>query len=118
GVYFNIRKLTDIHPGRDGWRIVLDSDMLFFAPPRDLLEWMKSPAQPLFMTDIATSYGRSDSRLQSICGLAVPQKLNVGICALQSEQIDWDEIEEWHRQLVSEGTSYFDEQALLAMYAA
>ncbi len=31
--YPNIRKLTDIHLGSQGWRLVLDSDMLFFRPP-------------------------------------------------------------------------------------
>lgn len=29
--YPNMRKLTDIHAGSQGWKLVLDSDMLFFT---------------------------------------------------------------------------------------
>src|SRR5580692_2343773 len=31
--YPNLRKLTDVHAGAHGWRLVLDSDMLFFRRP-------------------------------------------------------------------------------------
>ena len=49
----------------------------------------------------------------------MPDKLNVGICGLTSEQIDWCELEEWSaRLLAAEGTSYFLEQALVAMIIA
>jgi hypothetical protein len=45
--------------------------------------------------------------------------LNVGICGLASELINWEELEHWCQTLVErEGTSYYLEQALVAMLAA
>ena len=31
--YPNLRKLTDVHLGSTGWKLVMDSDMLFFRDP-------------------------------------------------------------------------------------
>jgi len=45
--------------------------------------------------------------------------VNVGICGLASELINWEELEYWCQILVErEGTSYYLEQALVAMLAA
>jgi hypothetical protein len=117
--YPNLRKLTDVHAGRQGWRLVLDSDMLFFRTPALLLDWLDAPAAPLHMTDVQDAYGYPRDLLEILAGGPVPSRLNVGLCGLRSDTIDWDQLESWCRRLqAAAGTSYYQEQALVAMLLA
>jgi hypothetical protein len=117
--YPNLRKLTDIHAGERGWRLVLDSDMLFFRRPELLLSWLDAPGRPLYMTDLQDAYGYSQALMESLAGQPIPHRLNVGLCGLCSDEIDWDKLESWCRRLQdAEGTSYYQEQALVAMLLA
>lgn len=117
--YPNLRKLTDIHAGNRGWHLVLDSDMLFFQRPDALLQWLATPTLPLLMSDVQDAYGHSREFLATLCGAPVPAAINVGVCGLQSESLDWERIEHWLRRMIeSSGTSYYEEQALVAMIAA
>lgn len=119
--YVHLRKLINVHLGQTGPRLVLDSDMLFFARPTLLLDWLDIPGSrlPIYMTDCVESYGYSQTLLQELAGAPLPDKLNVGICGLNSEQIDWEQLEAWSaRLLAQEGTSYFLEQALVAILVA
>ena len=118
-VYPNIRKLIDVHLGAHGWQLVLDSDMLFFRRPDFLLDWLRTPDRPLHLVDVKDSYGYSRELLESLAGAPLPSRLNVGICGLCSDQLDWDRLESWCRRLQeTEGTSYYLEQALVAMLCA
>ena len=117
--YINIRKLTNIHLGSSGTKLVLDSDMLFFHRPDELLAWWDQPNGPCLMVDCVESYGYSRELMEELAGAPIPPLLNVGICGLASELINWEELEHWCQILVErEGTSYFLEQALVAMLAA
>lgn len=117
--YPNLRKLTDVHAGRSGWRLVLDSDMLFFRRPERLLEWLERPLGPLHMRDVHDAYGYPIDLLEKVAGAPVPRRVNVGICGLRSETIDWGILEHWCRELQdAAGTSYYQEQALTAMWLA
>jgi hypothetical protein len=117
--YPNIRKLTDIHAGSHGWKLVLDSDMLFFRPPTLLLKWLRSPQQPCHMIDTETAYGYPQSLMESLAGFPVKERLNVGICGLNSDNIDWEQLEYWCKTLIEQqGTHYYLEQALIAMLMA
>ncbi|NJM44755.1 MAG: glycosyl transferase [Alkalinema sp. RU_4_3] len=117
--YFNLRKLTDIHVNSQGWKLVLDSDMLFFRQPEFLLNWLASPQQSCYMVDVETAYGYSAQLMQRLAGVSIPDKINVGICGLQSESIDWDELEYWCKTMIElEGTHYYQEQAIAAMLMA
>jgi len=118
-VYSNLRKLTDGHAGAHGWRLVLDSDMLFLRRPDLLLAWLGAPARPLHMTDVQDAYGYSRALMESLAGRPIPHRLNVGLCGLRSDEIGWDQLESWCRRLQeAEGTSYYQEQALVAMWLA
>ncbi|MFM8927856.1 MAG: hypothetical protein ACKOFA_06680 [Rhodoluna sp.] len=117
--YIHIRKLTDIHLGSNGAKLVLDSDMLFFERPDELLSWYSLPNQPCLMVDCEESYGYSRKLMEELAGAPIPALLNVGICGLVSELINWEKLEYWCQTLLArEGTSYYLEQALVAMLAA
>ena len=55
--YLHLRKITDAHAGLHGWRLVLESDMLFFRRPTALLDWCDAPASPIHMQDVQDAYG-------------------------------------------------------------
>jgi hypothetical protein len=118
--YPHIKKLIDIHTlDNRGWKLVLDSDMLFFEYPTAMVQWLKKTSQPLHMIDCTESYGYSRPLMEQLCRSAIPQKINVGAIGLNSEAIDWTDVESWVKTLEdTEGRSYYLEQALSAMLLA
>lgn len=115
--YPNIRKLIDPHLLDDhhDYKMVLDSDMLFFSRPAALLEAWNTGLR-VAATDVMESYGYQRLFMESLTGQALPKKVNVGIAGMYSSDLNWREIEEWIERLHNaEGTSYFLEQALIAM---
>ena len=117
--YPNIRKLTDPHAGQTGWKLVIDSDLLFFHSPEMLCHWADAPDRPLHAIDSETSYGYPMEQMSRLAGHRVVERLNVGLCGLGSDAIDWERLEYWCEQLISVyGTHYYLEQALVAMMVA
>ena len=115
-IYPHIKKITDIHslPGHQ-WKLVLDSDMLFWSEPTALIDWLKSPDRPLHMIDCDDSYGYSHDLMSSLCG-GIKSLINVGAIGLSSNILNWDLLEAWISTLEEkEGQSYYLEQALSAM---
>lgn len=117
--YPNIRKLIDPHLGSTGWKLVIDSDLLFFRRPDFLLDWLAAPDRVLHAVDCVESYGYSRTLLERLAGARLPERANVGLCGLRSESLDWDELEAWSRELMATTRmNYYLEQALVAMLAA
>jgi hypothetical protein len=117
--YPNIRKLIDVHLGSIGWKLVIDSDLLFFRRPELLLAWAAAPDRPLHAVDCEESYGYSRPLLSKLACAAIPPLVNVGLCGLRSDALDWAELEAWTAELqAKEKTSYYLEQALVAIIAA
>lgn len=118
-VYPHIRKLLDVHAGSTGYKVVADSDMLFFRTPTLLFDWLKQPDRPFYISDKLNSYGFTGERIFSVLGQRIPEKVNVGLIGLDSGDIDWDRMERWSFEL-ERGTlgSYYLEQTLTAMYLA
>lgn len=118
--YPNIRKLVDVHL-LDGpaWKLVLDSDLLFFRRPNALLRWCAAPDRILHAVDCHESYGYTRPLLEELAGAPIPPLVNVGICGLRSTDLDWSQLERWIAELHRrERTSYYLEQALVAMLTA
>ena len=114
-----IRKLINLHLGSTGWKLGLDSDLLFFRRPTFILDWLENPQQPLYLLDIADAYGYSTRLLEKLAAAAVPHCVNVGLCGLRSESLDWEKMEWWCAQLLeAEGSHYLLEQALTALILA
>jgi len=117
--YPNLRKLTDPHLGSAGWKLVLDSDLLFFRRPEFLLGWLDAPDRPLHAVDCETSYGYPRALMNELAGTPVADLVNVGLTGLNSSELDWERLEHWCHTLISrERTNYFLEQALIAMLVA
>jgi hypothetical protein len=117
--YVHLRKLIDPHLGSSGWKLVMDSDLLFFRKPEFVLHWMDAPSTPLHGVDSETSYGYSSQLLQALASAPIAPRINVGLCGLHSDEIDWDKVEFWTRTLITrEGTHYYLEQALVALLLA
>ena len=118
--YPHIKKLMDIHTiSPMGWKLVLDSDMLFWKEPTAINNWLKQPDRPIHMVDSEESYGYKTALMQEICGEIIPSLLNVGVIGLNSADLKWEKLEEWIQLLEEkEGTSYYLEQALTAMIVA
>lgn len=116
-VYPHIKKLTDIHtiPGNN-WKLVMDSDMLFWADPVAIIKWLENPDKALYMQDCQNSYGYSKPLMEQLSGSKIPDLINVGAIGLNSAQINWSKLSGWIKTLEQkEGTSYYLEQALTAM---
>ncbi len=117
--YPNIRKLIDPHLGSNGWKLVIDSDLLFFRRPDFLLSWSDAPDRPLHAVDCETSYGYSRNLMEKLAGCPIADLVNVGLTGLKSDELDWDRLEAWTASLhAAERTSYYLEQALIAMLVA
>jgi hypothetical protein len=113
------RKLIDVHLGATGWRLFLDSDMLFFRQPTLLSQWLAKPDRAIHMTDVVRAYGYELDLLAELAGRPVPDLVNTGILGLRSEAVDWERLERQCRVLVERaGTHYYQEQALAALHLA
>lgn len=119
-VYPHIKKLIDIHTMNDqGYKLVLDSDMLFWDEPIEIINWLKNPSGALHMVDCEESYGYNKDLMESLCEAKIPEMVNVGVLGLQSKTINWIALERWAKTLEeTEGASYFLEQALSTMVIA
>jgi hypothetical protein len=114
-----IRKLIDFHAGEKGWKLFLDSDMLFFAPPTFLLNWLALPQLPCYMVDVQTAYGYPRSLLTELAGAELADLINIGILGLKGEDMDWEKLESWLKTLIDqEGTHYNVTQGLSATWLA
>lgn len=117
--YIPLRKLTDIHLGSKGWKLFIDSDILFFHRPALLIDWLDAPSCPLRAHDITYAYGYPIEMLEELVGKPVEKLINTGLTGLRSEEIDWGKMEWWCRTLIERaGTHYFQEQALVALQLA
>eukprot|EP01037_Dinobryon_pediforme_P013983 gene13983-14100_t len=118
--YPHLRKLTDIHILEDNnWKLVLDSDMLFCDEPAELLQWLKNPDRPLHLVEREESYGYEMDLMEQFAGTGIPRYLNVGVIGLNSDAIDWGQVENWISGLEKAGgKTYYLEQALSAMLMA
>jgi hypothetical protein len=73
----------------------------------------------MHMVDVENAYGYTPGLLRELAGGPVPDRVNVGVCGLRSDEIDWDRLEHWCRvTLEREGSHYLQEQALTALLVA
>jgi hypothetical protein len=114
------RKIIDVHCGQTGWKMLLDSDMLFFRRPDWLIAWGLKPERPAFMVDCVEAYGYSEALRARVCGSrAFPDRANIGFFGWKSEETDFDWLEYAIKTLVEhEGPAYNITQGLTSMMFA
>ena len=116
-----IRKVLDLHAGRPGWKMLLDSDMLFFQRPDWLLDWLSGQDEnPAYMVDVVEAYGYSDGlRSRLVGGKPFPDRANIGIFGWQGADLDLDWLEHAVRTMLNEeGTHYNLTQGITSMLYA
>lgn len=117
--YPNIRKLIDPHLEGGEWKLVIDSDLLFFRRPSRVVDWLEHPKEPLHAVDCETCYGYPIAAMEKLAGAPIRELVNVGLCGLNSSEMDWPKLERWSHTLVEQfGTHYYLEQAIVAMLVA
>ena len=90
--------------------------MLFLSTPDELIEWIMKKPHPFVLEDTETAYGYDMGLMQELTGNAIPERINVGLLGINSETIDWDQLEFWLSSLQKkQGEHYYQEQALTAM---
>lgn len=88
-----MRKLMDSMAGRTGIRMLLDSDMLFWDRPAELLSFMAG-GTPCHMRDIAPDgYTLPRAALERHLGTPVASWVNSGLVLLDAGRIDWELLE-------------------------
>lgn len=115
-VYKHIRKLTDVYTHKVGWQLMLDSDMLFWKPPTQMINWLANPQKPFYILDTDTAYGYPLNEMGKLANANIKEKINVGALGLNNNLVDFDKLEFWAKTLETNfGNSYYLEQALSAM---
>jgi hypothetical protein len=114
------RKITDLHAGQSGWKLLLDSDMLFFRRPDWLVNWCSAPSRPAYMVDCGEAYGYSAALRAEIGGSAnFPSKANIGFFGWLSDEVDFDWVEYALKTMMErEGPRYNITQGLTSMMFA
>lgn len=111
-----LRKLTDAMAGRSGYRLFLDSDMLFWTEPRELLERAER-AQPLYLADLSDDgYTAGRAEITGALGVPVAPGVNSGVIGIDAASLDWQLMERACRYLIkSPGDQRLLEQTLWAV---
>lgn len=100
--------------------LCLDSDVLFFKKPIELLSLSENVEAPFcFLRDSHSSYSISSAQAESWFGLKLPEKLNTGVCLVPLCRMDLRFLDEAFLpgKIPSTG-NHFPEQTALALLAA
>lgn len=115
-----MRKLTVVHGGdSSGWKLCVDSDMIFFKKPTLLLDWLNSPTVPCYMQGREREFGYSEEAMSGLVDGEIPATMNTGIFGFNTSAIDWKRMEYWAQSLLNKGgLRYLIEQALSGLLVA
>jgi hypothetical protein len=115
------RKLFDIPllAGSDKL-FMIDTDILFFKPPRRLIRWMDVANDGLiFMNDISDNTLPEVLRVATDCGLEVVKSINTGIVGVPKDLVNLDDLEKiLCRTNILEAPRWYIEQSLFALIAS
>lgn len=88
-----LRKLTDAMAGQVGYRLLFDSDMLFWSEPRELLRTIAAQ-MPLYLADtVDDGYTATRAEITRALGVPVATGVNSGLVGLDATRIDWELME-------------------------
>jgi hypothetical protein len=88
-----MRKLLDMRAGLSGPSLYLDSDMLFFATPVRLRDWLHHPAGSFFMPQPGNGLVDTRENLRLVFDQEILPGVNGGILAFDDDGVDWRALE-------------------------
>jgi len=98
-----LRKLIDTLAGEHGYRLFLDSDMLFWRRPDELLS-RAGRSEPLYMADLGEGgYTLPPAVLKQRLGVEPAPAVNTGLVGAHADNVDWDLLERACALLLAEG---------------
>lgn len=97
--------------------IVLDSDIIFFRRPREIMEWIARRGDDLhFMEDTREAYACPREELESGMGLEFWRMVNSGICLMNKQAVDLGLAEKFMARFAGTARHFqFLEQSLFAL---
>jgi hypothetical protein len=115
--YVQIRKMLDVCSQTDNRILLLDTDTVFYRTPEALFRYLEKGSPSCYLLDpCADSYGYPLGALRGLSGATLKPRINVGLLAIDVDQIDWPKVESWARHLLDVfGFNFFIEQALWAL---
>lgn len=100
--------------------MIVDSDVLFFEPPSELLRRIDDPAyrRNSFNADVASAYTVDPTRVLAKCGVTLPPRINSGLGLVQRDSLRLDWLEEFLALPGIDSHFWRQEQTLLALCSA
>ncbi len=119
--HFMFLKLFDplFHSDSDRY-ILLDSDVLFFKKPTEMLDWVRT-GKPIFLfnPDIGESYSVPVEALERHFGVKMLRRANAGLALIPREAVRLDVVEEYLSKFERESThDLWLEQTAYALLAS
>jgi hypothetical protein len=95
--HFGPKLMDFVHYLKGDRMMLIDSDILFFAAPRVLLERIENPAYKLNTVnpDVGSAYTVKAEDVKRICGIDLPSRFNSGLGLIHRESMRFDWIEEF-----------------------
>lgn len=115
------RKIFDVPFFSDSKRLILlDSDLLFFTRPNEILHWVGQENQECwFNEDASESSFVSKEEAKEKLGVNLWPRVNSGLCLLWKEAIDWEFCERCLKETsILKGRIWRVEQTLFALCAS
>jgi hypothetical protein len=100
--------------------LLLDSDILFFAPPSELLRRIEDSGYGLnsVNSDVASAYTVEPADVKMLSGLEMPERFNSGLGLIHKASMRFDWIEEFLALPGIEGHFWRIEQTIYALCSA
>jgi hypothetical protein len=114
-------KLFDPYFGGAGDRfILLDSDVLFFQTPKEILEWAESDAPGFgFNSDVHNAYSVETDKLESHFGVPLWKNVNAGLALVPRAGISLETVESYLQEFSSQSVhDLWLEQTAYALLAS
>lgn len=107
------------HSDKDRY-ILLDSDILFFGPPLEIVEWARSDSPHfLFNQDIQSAYAVSPNLLSSHFGCELLPRVNAGLALVPKKYVSLEVVEEFLEKFESKSShDLWLEQTAYALLAS
>jgi hypothetical protein len=106
------------HYGTAPGILLTDSDVLFFKAPTELIDCAHRQQRNVFNRDPWSNYVIPTSEMQTAFGMAVPERINIGLGVMRRDACDLARAEKILAHDAVAGAPYLVDQTVLAILAA